>query len=125
MAETYVNSANIPHGLSTVTINSVAYTPESFPDFAPYSEQQITRTDVNGVLSDFKLLRGAELQTGEMVLQRSTDSQAKPPDFIEFTLDYNNSGTASTLVTGVSRILTSKSDMDTIAVPVYLKTYQA
>jgi len=125
MALPYYSTASTPQGLSSVTIDGVSFVIDVMPDFDVEDSRLISRTDANGDRADFIIREGSDPRESTMTLQRELTTTVRPPAGEEFTLDFDRSGTASTIVVKSSKTNVSKDDFDTFEVPVVLVTYQA
>ncbi len=124
MSIPYNSVASQPQGLSSVTINLVSYVIDVMPDFDVEESRIINRTDANGDRADFQIREGSDQRESTMTLQRASTTTVRPPAGTEFTLDFDRSGTASTIVVKSGKTNLSKDDFDTFEVPVVLVTYQ-
>lgn len=125
MAIPYNSVTNQPQGFDDATINAVDYVVNSIGT-APVSENRvISRTDSNGDRADFMIRKGSDQIIIEFELQKAATTTVSPPDGTEFTYDYDQSGTASTLVTLDNSVNRSTEDMTVFSQRAVLKTYQA
>lgn len=124
MAIPYNSVASQPQGLDTVTINLIDYIVDSL-DIPTHSNRIISRTDANGDRADFMIREGSDQITGSMTLQRAATSTALPSVGDEFTYDYDNSGTGSTLVVKDVKVSRDKDNFDTFEIEIVRKAYQA
>ena len=115
--------ADFPVGLNVVTINSLHYIADSI-DLATQTTRLIERTDQNGDYAESQTRAGASAITGTMVLQKATTTTAFPVSGQTFTLDYDSSGTDSTLEVQEVSVARSKTAADTFKIGVKLVTYQ-
>ena len=127
MALPYNSVANQPQGFTDVSIGSPAidYVVNSISNATATENRIISRTDSNGDRSDFMIRKGSEQVIVEFELQKEATTTVNPPDGTEFTYDYDQSGTASTLVVVDTSVNRSVDDMTTISMRAVLKTYQA
>ncbi len=125
MAIPYNSVANQPQGFSDVTINLVTYVVNSISNATATENRVISRTDGNGDRADFMIRAGSDQVIVEFELQKATTSTANPPDGTEFTYDYDESGTGSTLVVLDTAANRSTDEMTTFSMRAVLKTYQA
>ena len=123
MAIPYESEANQPFGLESVTINSVAYIVNSV-DLASFENRIISRTNATGGRGGFRFEENSDQITGSMTLQRATDTTVLPPQGVEFSYDYDRSGTASTIVVQNVKVARSTDEFDVFEIDVVLKTYQ-
>ena len=124
MAIPYTSQADQPQGLEVVTINLITYVVDSV-DLSATDHRIISRTDENGDRADFMIREGSSQIEGTMVLQRAATTTVLPAAGVEFTYDFDRSGTASTLVVHSINVNRSKDDFDTFSVGVILKAYQS
>lgn len=124
MSIPYSSTANLPQGFETVTINSVNYKVDavSIPSF---ENRKIERSDENGDRQDFMLRDGSEHIEGTITLQRANSATVTPPNGVNFSYDFDRSGTNSTLVVNGGTTQRDKDAFDTFEVPVVLQSYQA
>jgi hypothetical protein len=122
MALPSATPASFPIGLDVVTINAVTYIADSI-DLATQSTRLIERTDENGDYAESQTRASGSAITGSMTLQKATTSTAFP-EAQTFTLDYDGSGTASTLEVMDVKASRSKDAADTFQIGVKLVTYQ-
>lgn len=127
MALPYNSVANQPQGFTDVSIGSPAidYVVNSISNATATENRIISRTDSNGDRSDFMIRKGSDQVIVEFELQKEATTTVNPPDGTEFTYDYDQSGTASTLVVVDTSVNRSVDDMTTISMRAVLKTYQA
>jgi len=125
MALPYNSVANQPQGFTDVTINLINYVVNSISNATATENRIISRTDSNGDRSDFMIRKGSDQVIVEFELQKESTTTGNPPDGDEFTYDYDQSGTASTLVVVDTSVNRSVDDMTTISMRAVLKTYQA
>ena len=123
MSIPYSSTADLPQGFETVTINSVAYIVDSVSG-ASFSNRMISRTDANGDRADFELRKGSDQVEVTYTLQRATDTTVLPAIGVEYTHDYDRSGTASTLVVYNVTVNRDKDSFDTFDMTAVRKTYQ-
>ena len=124
MAIPYNSQADQPQGLEVVTISAISYVVDSV-DLSATDHRIISRTDENGDRADFMIREGSSQIEGTMVLQRAATTTVLPAAGVEFTYDFDRSGTASTLVVHSINVNRSKDDFDTFSVGVILKAYQS
>jgi len=124
MAIPYNSTVNQPQGLEVVTINAVTYVCDSV-SMTSNDNRIISRSDENGDRADFMLRAGSDQITGTLTLQRAIDTTVLPPEGTTFTLDFDRSGTASTLVVQSVSVNRGTDTFDTFDVSVVLVTYQA
>jgi len=125
MALPYNSVANQPQGFTDVTINLIDYVVNSISNATATENRIISRTDSNGDRSDFMIRKGSDQVIVEFELQKEATTTINPLDGTEFTDDYDQSGTASTLVVVDTSVDRSVEDMTTISMRAVLKTYQA
>jgi hypothetical protein len=123
MALPSATPASFPIGLDVVTINAVTYIADSI-DLATQSTRLIERTDENGDYAESQTRASSSAITGSMTLQKATTSTAFPEAGQTFTLDYDASGTPSTLEVMDVKASRSKDAADTFQIGVKLVTYQ-
>ena len=117
------NPANAPLGFPGLTINLVTYVVD---DVAGSTEQNdvISRTDGTGARADFYIRKGSEQVEVTFTLQKETATTALPPAGEEFSYDYDESGTPSTLVVKDVQVQRAKDALTTIEMVAVRKTYQ-
>jgi len=125
MALPYNSVANQPQGFTDVTITLIDYVVNSISNATATENRIISRTDSNGDRSDFMIRKGSDQVIVEFELQKEATTTVNPVDGTEFTYDYDQSGTASTLVVVDTSVNRSVDDMTTISMRAVLKTYQA
>ncbi len=128
MALPYNSVANQPQGFTDVSIGSPAainYVVNSISNATATENRIISRTDSNGDRSDFMIRKGSDQVIVEFELQKEATTTDNPVDGTEFTYDYDQSGTVSTLVVVDTSVNRSVDDMTTISMRAVLKTYQA
>jgi hypothetical protein len=125
MALPYNSVANQPQGFTDVTITLIDYVVNSISNATATENRIISRTDSNGDRSDFMIRKGSDQVIVEFELQKEATTTINPLDGTEFTYDYDQSGTASTLVVVDTSVNRSVDDMTTISMRAVLKTYQA
>ena len=125
MALPYNSVANQPQGFTDVTITLIDYVVNSISNATATANRIISRTDSNGDRSDFMIRKGSDQVIVEFELQKEATTTINPLDGTEFTYDYDQSGTASTLVVVDTSVNRSVEDMTTISMRAVLKTYQA
>jgi hypothetical protein len=123
MAIPFNSVADQPQGLESVTINLIAYIVDSV-DIPVHENRVISRTDANGDRADFMIRDGSDQIEGSMTLQRAANATDLPAVGNEFTYDYDNSGTASTLVVKDVKVARDKENFETFEITVVRKTYQ-
>tara|TARA_R110000787_G_scaffold12053_2_gene39186 strand:- start:162 stop:536 length:375 start_codon:yes stop_codon:yes gene_type:complete len=123
MALPSTTPANFPQGLDVVTINSVAYIADAI-DLESQSTRGINRTDANGDWAEQQTRASSDPIEGTMTLQKALTSTAFPTSGTEFTHDYDDSGTASTLRVLNVKASRSKDEADVFEIGVLLVTYQ-
>lgn len=125
MALPYNSVTNQPQGFTDVTITLIDYVVNSISNATATENRIISRTDSNGDRSDFMIRKGSDQVIVEFELQKEATTTINPLDGTEFTYDYDQSGTASTLVVVDTSVNRSVDDMTTISMRAVLKTYQA
>jgi hypothetical protein len=123
MALPSTTPTDFPIGLDVVTIGVVDYIQES-NDLASQATRNIVRTDENGDYAESQTRASAEPITGTMTLQRATTTTVLPSAGEEFSLDYDRSGTASTLRVTDVKVARGKDAADMFEIGVLLVTYQ-
>jgi hypothetical protein len=116
-------TTDFPLGFETVTINTVAYKVDAV-DLSTETTRIINRTDENGDASDYQIRASGEKITGTMTLQRADRTVDLPDSGTSFTYDFDQSGTASTLVVTDTKTTRSKDSADIFEIGVLLDTYQ-
>lgn len=124
MSLPYNSVANQPQGFTDVTINSVTYVVNSISNATATENRVISRTTSTGDRSDFMIRKGSDQVIVEFELQKELTTTANPPNGDEFTYDYDQSGTASTLVVLDTAANRSVDEMTTFSMRAVLKTYQ-
>jgi hypothetical protein len=115
--------ANFPQGLDTVTINVITYIADAI-DIESQSTRGINRTDANGDWAEQQTRASSDPIEGTMTLQKALTSTAFPTAGTEFTHDYDDSGTPSTLRVLNVKASRSKDEADVFEIGVLLVTYQ-
>lgn len=127
MSIPYSSTANLPQGFETVTIN-VGGTNTNYKvdavSLASAVNRKIERSDENGDRADFMLRDGSEHIEGTLTLQRANSATVLPENGVNFSYDFDRSGTNSTLVVNGTSVQRDKDAFDTFEVPVVLETYQ-
>jgi hypothetical protein len=124
MALPYNSALNQPQGFFDVTINLVDYVVNSISNATATENRVISRTTSKGDRGDFMIRKGSDQVIIEFELQKEATTTAIPPDGDEFTYDYDQSGTASTLVVLDTVTNRSVDEMTTFSLRAVLKTYQ-
>lgn len=115
--------ANFPQGLDTVTIGAVAYIADAI-DLESQSTRGINRTDANGDWAEQQTRASSDPIEGTMTLQKALTTTAFPVAGVEFSHDYDASGTASTLRVLNVKASRSKDEADVFEIGILLVTYQ-
>lgn len=115
--------ANFPQGLDVVTIDSVAYIADSI-DIPSVTTRGINRTDEFGDWAEQQTRASSDPTEGTMTLQKATTSTAFPEPGIEFSHDYDASGTPSTLRVLDVKANRSKDEADVFEIGILVVTYQ-
>jgi hypothetical protein len=115
--------ANFPQGLDVVTINLITYIADSI-DIESETTRGINRTDENGDWAEQQTRASSDPIEGTMTLQKATTTTAFPEAGMEFTHDYDASGTASTLRVLNVKASRSKDEADVFEIGVLVVTYQ-
>ena len=115
--------ANFPQGLDTVTIGAVAYIADAI-DLESQSTRGINRTDANGDWAEQQTRASSDPIEGTMTLQKALTTTAFPVAGVEFSHDYDASGTASTLHVLNVKASRSKDEADVFEIGILLVTYQ-
>ena len=123
MALPSTTPANFPQGLDVVTISAVTYIADAI-DLESETTRNITRTDENGDYAESQTRASSDPIEGTMTLQKATTATAFPTAGTEFTHDYDDSGTASTLRVLNVKANRSKDEADVFEIGVLLVTYQ-
>ena len=116
--------ANFPQGLDVVTINSIAYIADAI-DLDSQSTRGINRQDQNGDWAEQQTRASGDATEGTMTLQKALTTTAFPTAGTEFTHDYDDSGTASTLRVLNVKASRSKDEADVFEIGVLLVSYQS
>ena len=124
MALPSTTPANFPQGLDVVTINSVTYIANSI-DLDSQTTRGINRTDENGDFAEQQTRASSDPIEGTMTLQKALTSTAFPTAGTEFTHDYDDSGTASTLRVLNVKASRSKDEADVFEIGVLVVGYQS
>ncbi len=126
MALPYNSAPNQPQGFTDLTTPAGdIYVVNSISNATASENRIISRTDSNGDRSDFMIRQGSDQVIVEFELQKELTGIINPADGTEFAYDYDQSGTASTLVVVDTSVNRSVDDMTTISMRSILKTYQA
>lgn len=123
MALPSTTPANFPQGLDVVTINLVTYIADSI-DIESETTRGINRTDENGDWAEQQTRASSDPIEGTMTLQKALTTTAFPEAGVEFTHDYDASGTASTLRVLNVKANRSKDEADVFEIGVLVVTYQ-
>ena len=123
MALPSTTPANFPQGLDVVTISAVTYIADLI-DLDSETTRNINRTDENGDYAETQTRASSDPIEGTMTLQKATTATAFPTAGTEFTHDYDDSGTASTLRVLNVKASRSKDEADVFEIGVLLVTYQ-
>tara|TARA_R110000796_G_scaffold227508_1_gene344286 strand:- start:131 stop:505 length:375 start_codon:yes stop_codon:yes gene_type:complete len=115
--------ANFPQGLDVVTIDSVSYIADSI-DLESKTTRGINRTDANGDWAEQQTRASSDPIEGTMTLQKELTSTTFPTAGSQFSHDYDDSGTASTLRVLNVKASRSKDEADVFEIGVLLVTYQ-
>ena len=115
--------ANFPQGLDVVTINVITYIEDSV-DIDSETTRGINRTDANGDWAEQQTRKSSDPIEGSMTLQKALTSTAFPTAGTEFSHDYDDSGTASTLRVLNVKAARSKDEADVFEVGILVVTYQ-
>lgn len=127
MSIPYSSTANLPQGFETLTANdgtsNVTYKVDAVS--IPSAEnRKIERSDENGDRADFMLRDGAEHIEGTITLQRANISTKPPANGVNFSYDFDRTGTNSTLVVNGATVTRDKNEFDVFEIPVVVETYQ-
>ena len=123
MALPSTTPANFPQGLDVVTINAVAYIADSI-SLDSETTRGINRTDENGDWAEQQTRASSDPIEGTMTLQKATTATAFPTAGTQFSHDYDDSGTASTLRVLNVKANRSKDEADVFEIGVLVVTYQ-
>ena len=123
MAIPSATPANFPQGLDVVTINLITYVANSI-DIDSETTRGINRTDEYGDFAEQQTRAASEPIEGTMTLQKAATTTAFPTSGTEFTHDYDDSGTASTLRVLNVKASRSKDEADVFEIGILLVTYQ-
>ena len=123
MALPSTSPANFPQGLDVVTINAVTYIADSI-DIESQTTRGINRTNEYGDWAEQQTRASSDPIEGTMTLQKATTTTAFPEAGVEFTHDYDDSGTASTLRVLNVKASRSKDEADVFEIGVLVVTYQ-
>ncbi len=123
MALPSTTPANFPQGLDVVTINAVTYIADSI-DIESQTTRGINRTDEYGDWAEQQTRASMDPIEGTMTLQKAWTTTAFPEAGVEFTHDYDASGTASTLRVLNVKASRSKDEADVFEIGVLVVTYQ-
>ena len=123
MALPSTTPANFPQGLSDVTIGAVLYICDAI-DLESQTTRGINRTDSNGDWAEQQTRASSDPIEGTLTLQKALSTTAFPAAGVEFTFDYDASGTASTLRVLNVKASRSKDEADIFEIGVLLVTYQ-
>lgn len=118
---------NFPLGLDIVTI-TIDAVPVDFVcdsiDIASETTRNINRTDENGDYAETQTRASSDPIEGSMTLQKESTLTPFPQAGLEFSLDYDSSGTPSTLRILNVKASRSKSEADVFEIGVLVVTYQ-
>tara|TARA_R110000850_G_scaffold217401_1_gene343104 strand:- start:4074 stop:4442 length:369 start_codon:yes stop_codon:yes gene_type:complete len=117
------NPVTFPQGLSDVTISSVLYICDAI-DLESQTTRGINRTDSNGDWAEQQTRASSDPIEGTLTLQKALVATAFPVSGVEFTFDYDSSGTGSTLRVLNVKASRSKDEADVFEIGVLLVTYQ-
>jgi len=123
MALPSTNPANFPQGLDVVSIGGVDYIADSI-DLETQTTRGINRTDENGDWAEQQTRVSSDPIEGTMTLQKALTTTAFPVSGVEFTHDFDDSGTSSTLRVLNVKANRSKDEADVFEIGVLLLTYQ-
>ena len=123
MALPSTTPANFPQGLDVVTINAVTYIADSI-DIDSETTRGINRTDENGDWAEQQTRASSDPIEGTMTLQKASTATAFPAAGTQFSHDYDDSGTASTLRVLNVKANRSKDEADVFEIGVLVVTYQ-
>ena len=123
MALPSATPVNFPQGLDVVTINLITYIADAI-DLQSQVTRLITRTDQNGDYAESQTRASSEAITGTMTVQRALTTTDLPAAGQAFTLDYDASGTPSSLEVMDVKANRSKDEADVFEIGVKLITYQ-
>ena len=123
MALPSATPANFPQGLDVVTISAVTYIADAI-DLESETTRGINRTDENGDWAEQQTRASSDPIEGTMTLQKALTSTAFPTAGTEFSHDYDDSGTASTLRVLNVKANRSKDEADVFEIGVLVVTYQ-
>ena len=115
--------ANFPQGLDVVTIDAVTYIADAI-DIPSVTTRGINRTDEYGDWAEQQTRASSDPTEGTMTLQKATTTTAFPDAGIEFTHDFDASGTPSTLRVLDVKANRSKDEADVFEIGVLVVTYQ-
>jgi hypothetical protein len=124
MALPSTTPANFPQGLDIVTIDAVTYIADSI-DIESETTRGINRTNEYGDWAEQQTRASSDPIEGSMTLQKAATTTAFPEAGIEFTHDYDASGTASTLRVLNVKANRSKDEADVFEIGVLVVSYQA
>jgi hypothetical protein len=123
MSIPYSSTPNLPQGFESATVNAVAYKVDG-NTIPSLQNRLIGRTDELGDASDFMLRKASEHVTGSITMQRANTATVLPPEGVNFSYDYDRSGTNSTLVVQNVTVARDKDAFDTFEVDVVVQEYQ-
>tara|TARA_R110002012_G_scaffold130733_3_gene283276 strand:- start:6982 stop:7356 length:375 start_codon:yes stop_codon:yes gene_type:complete len=123
MALPSTTPANFPQGLDVVSIASIDYIADSI-DLDTQTTRGINRTDENGDWAEQQTRASSDPIEGTMTLQKALTTTAFPSAGVEFTHDFDDSGTSSTLRVLNVKAARSKDEADVFEIGVLLVTYQ-
>ena len=123
MALPSTTPANFPQGLDVVTISSVTYIANSI-DIESQTTRNINRTDENGDYAESQTRASSDPTEGTMTLQKAATTTAFPAAGTEFTHDFDDCGTASTLRVLNVKASRSKDEADVFEIGVLVVTYK-
>ena len=106
-----------------MTIDSVSYIADSI-DLESKTTRGINRTDAKGDWAEQQTRASSDPIEGTMTLQKELTSTTFPTAGSQFSHDYDDSGTASTLRVLNVKASRSKDEADVFEIGVLLVTYQ-
>ena len=122
-----ITPTNFPQGLDVVTITidsvDVDFVCDSI-DIASQTTRNIVRTDENGDYAECQTRASSDPIEGSLTLQKATTLTPFPEAGMEFTHDFDKSGTASTLRVLNVKASRSKGEADVFEIGVLVVNYQ-
>lgn len=110
-------------GFANATIDGVVYVVDAI-DIPSQTSRVIERSNGDGDAADYELRKASEHITGTMTLQRAAEDTVFPEVNDKFGYDFDDVGTASTLVVTEVKANRSKDEMLTFEIGVLVDAYK-